>query len=61
MWTIFKVFIEFVTIFLLFFFFFLLLPFDQEADRVPSSRPNMEPAPPTLEGSLNQWTTREAP
>ena len=61
MWTIFKVFIEFVKIFLLFFFFFLLLPFDQEADRVPSSRPNMEPAPPTLEGSLNQWTTREAP
>ena len=46
MWTIFKVFIEFVTILLLFWFF------AREACGIPAPRPGTEPAPPTLEGEI---------
>ena len=48
MWTIFKVFIEFVTILLLFWFFGCKacgIP-------IPAPRPGMEPAPPVLEGEV---------
>ena len=54
MWTIFKVFTEFVTILLLF--------YGPEACGTLAPRPGIEPAPPALEGkSLNHWTTREIP
>ena len=44
MWTIFKVFIEFVTIFLLFYAFF-----GHEACGILAPRPGIEPSPPALE------------
>ena len=49
MWTIFKVFIEFVTILLLFFMFWF---FGGEACGILAPRPGIEPAPPALEGEV---------
>ena len=46
MWTIFKVFIEFVTVLLLFWFF------GREACGILAPRPGIEPAPPALEGEV---------
>ena len=50
MWTIFKVFIEFVTILLLFYVFFWF--FGHEACGILAPRPGIEPAPPALEGEV---------
>ena len=53
MWTIFKVFIEFVTLSHLFFFFnVLLFFFFQEACGILAPRPRIEPTPPALEGEI---------
>ena len=49
MWTIFKVFIEFVTILLLFYVFWF---FGLETCGVLALRPGIEPAPPALEGEV---------
>ena len=51
MWTIFKVFIEFVTLLLHFIFWFL----SREACGILASRLGIEPAPPALKGRV--WTT----
>ena len=48
MWTILKVFIEFVTILLLFY----VLVFGPEACGILAPRPGIEPAPPALEGEV---------
>ena len=48
MWTIFKVFIEFVTILLRFMFWF----FDPEACGSLAPQPGIEPASPALEGKV---------
>ena len=48
MWTIFKVFIEFITIMLLFY----VLAFGPEACGILASRPGIEPTPPALEGEV---------
>ena len=48
MWTIFKVFMEFVTILLLFYVLF----FGLEARGILAPRPGIEPAPPALEGEV---------
>ena len=48
MWTIFKVFIEFVTIFLLFYAFF----FGHEACGILAPRPGIEPTVPALGGEV---------
>ena len=48
MWTIFKVFIEFVTILLLFTFWL----FGHEACGILAPQPGIEPAPPPLEGDV---------
>ena len=47
MWTIFKVFIEFVTILLVLFWFF-----GHEACGIIAPRPGIEPAPSALEGEV---------
>ena len=47
-WTIFKVFVEFVTVLLLFY----VLVFDHEACEILVPRPGIKPAPPTLEGEV---------
>ena len=47
MWTIFKVFIEFVTTLLLLFMFF-----GCEACGILASQPGIEPVPPALEGEV---------
>ena len=49
MWTIFKVFIEFVTTLLLFYVFWF---FGREACGVSAPWPGVEPAPPALEGKV---------
>ena len=49
MWTIFKVFIEFVT---LYYFFLCFVFFGQEACGVLALWPGIEPAPPALEGKV---------
>ena len=49
MWTIFKVFTEFVTILLLFYAFWF---FRREACEILALRPGIEPAPPALEGEV---------
>ena len=49
MWTIFKVFIEFVTILFLFLWFGFL---GHEACEILAPRPGIEPAPPALEGEV---------
>ena len=49
MWTLFKVFIEFVTILFLFFMFWF---FGCEARRILAPGPGIEPAPPALEGKV---------
>ena len=49
MWTIFKVFIEFVTILLLCYVFGFFWP---EACGILAPRPGIEPAPPALEGEV---------
>ena len=49
MWTIFKVFIEFVTILLLFYVLFFWVC---EACGILTPRPGIEPAPPALEGEV---------
>ena len=49
MWTIFKVFIEFVTILLLFYVFWL---FGHETCGILAPSPGIEPAPPALEGEV---------
>ena len=48
MWTIFKVFIEFVTILLLFY----VLVLDHKACRILAPRPGFEPTPPALEAEV---------
>ena len=48
MWTIFKVFIEFVTILLLFY----ILAFWPQSMWDLSSQPGIEPTPPALEGGI---------
>ena len=48
MWTIFKAFIEFVTILLLFY----ILVFGHEACGILAPRPGIEPASPALEGEV---------
>ena len=48
MWTIFKVFVEFVTILLLFY----VLVFDHEACEILVPPPGIKPTPPTLEGEV---------
>ena len=59
MWTIFKVFIEFVTILLPFFMFWF---FGHKACGILASQPGTEPTPPALEGEVfNHWTAREVP
>ena len=50
MWTIFKVFIEFITLLLLFYAFFFFL--GHETCRILASRPGIEPAPSVLEGQV---------
>ena len=56
MLTIFKVFIDFVTILFLFGFF------GHEGPGILAPRPWMEPAPPVLgRQSLNYWIAREVP
>ena len=50
MWTILKVFIEFVTILLL--FYVLVYFFGYEACGILSPRPGIKPAPPALEGEV---------
>ena len=55
MWTIFKVFIEFVTVLLMFyvlFFFFFFFPFGCEAWGILAPRPGIKPTPPALEGKV---------
>ena len=49
MWTIFKVFIEFVTILLLFFNFWF---FGYKACEILAPRPGIEPVPPAFEGEV---------
>ena len=49
MWTVFKVFTEFVTILLLFYIFGF---FGQEACGILAPGPGIEPAPPALEGEV---------
>ena len=49
MWTIFKIFIEFVTILLLFYVFWF---FDCEACGILAPHPGIEPTPPALEGKV---------
>ena len=49
MWTIFKVFIEFITILLLFYLFFF---FDRKACGILVPWPKIEPIPPALEGGF---------
>ena len=57
MWTILKVFIEFVTIFLLLYGFFFLV---RRHGRILAPQPGIEPTPPALEArSINYWTSRE--
>ena len=51
MWTIFKVFIEFVTILLLGFFFMFWF-FGCEARGILAPRAGIKPAPPALEGEV---------
>ena len=59
MWTIFKVFIEFVTILFLFYVCFL---FGCEALGILDPWPGIEPVPAALEAqNLNHWTTSEVP
>ena len=57
MWTIFKVFIEFVTILLLFY----VLVFWSQNMRDLAPQPGIKPEPPTLESKvlINHWITRE--
>ena len=58
MWTIFKVFIEFVTI-LLRFYVLVFWP-RGEASGILAPRSGIEPEPPAVEArGLNHWTTRE--
>ena len=58
MWTIFKAFIEFVTVLLLFYRGF----FGHEACGILAPGPGIKPVPPALEvQSLNHWTSREVP
>ena len=55
MWTIFKVFIKFVRVLLLGFFFFFFLMFSffgPEARGILVPLPEIEPAPPALEGEV---------
>ena len=49
MWTIFKVFIEFVTILLL---FYVLVFFGRKACGILAPRPGIEPVLPALEGKV---------
>ena len=53
MWTIFKVFIEFVTILLLFYVLFFGFFFCYEACGILAPRPGIEPTPPTLGGEVS--------
>ena len=58
MWTIFKVFIEFVTILLLFYFGV----FGRKARGISAPGPGIKPLPPALEGKvLNHRSSREVP
>ena len=58
-WTIFKVFIEFVTVLFLLFFFYDLF-FGWEACGILAPQPGTEPTPLALEvQSLNDWTVKE--
>ena len=55
MWTIFKVFIEFVTILLLFYvsvFCLFVCLFSREACGILPPQPGIEPEPPALEGKV---------
>ena len=58
MWTIFKVFIVFVTMLLL---FYALSSFAHKACGISAPQPGIKPTAPALEGSLNHWITREVP
>ena len=58
MWTIFKVFIEFVTVLLLFYIFCLV----HEACGILALQPRIGPLPPARQVKvLTLWTTREVP
>ena len=65
MWTIFKLFIKFLTILLvvciLVFFFFFFLAASHVG--ISSSQPGVEPLPSALEGKalINHWPAREVP
>ena len=52
MWTIFKVFFEFVTILLMFYGFFFFFFFGYEACEILSSWSGIESTPPALEGQV---------
>ena len=52
MWTIFKTFIEFVTILLLFYGVCLFVCFGHEACGILAPQPRIEPAPLALEGEV---------
>ena len=54
-WTLLKVFIEFVTILLLVY----NLAFWVQAYRILAPQPGIEPTPPALEGEVNHWTARD--
>ena len=59
-WTLFKVFIEFVMILLV--FYVLCLLFGHEACGILGPWPGTEPSRPCIGGwSLNHWTAREVP
>ena len=58
MWTIFKVFIEFVTVLLLFY----VLLFGCQACGILALQPGIKPASPAMEGeALTHWTARAVP
>ena len=55
MWTIFKIFIEFVTMLPLFYVFWY---FGQEACGILAPQPGIEPTAPCIgRGNLNHWTS----
>ena len=61
MWTILKIFIEFVIVFeLLLFSFFGLQTYGMLAPQ-PKIEPGMKSTTPALEGKVNHWTTKEVP
>ena len=60
MWTIFKLFSEFVTLLPLFYDLALNF-FGHEACGITVTRPGTQPSPAALLGEVNHWTTSEVP